>query len=223
MASVGVGSRFFSAWTLAADLVLVNLALVLVGLPVVSFGAGLAACFVVCLQLVSGTGAQPLRTFFTAFARGLVPATLAWLASAGLGALLFWEWSVTGQLVSATVGLVVRSVLLVVGVLLAGTSVWFWPLLARRLSTADADPLRLGELLPLARSALLASIKFLPRTLLALLVVAAPFVLAALSPALGARVVIWFVLIGLALACYLVVLLLRAPLGVELDADDDGA
>ena len=33
--------------------------------------------------------------------------------------------------------------------------------------------------------------------------------------------IIWFVLIGLALACYLVVLVLRVPLGVQLDEDDE--
>ncbi len=220
MASVGVGSRFFSAWTLAADLVLVNLAMVLVGLPVVTVGAGLVACFVVCLQLVSGAGAQPLRTFFRSFARGFLPATLAWLAFAVLGALLVWEWAVVGQLVSATATQVVRVLLLVMGLLAAMVGVWFWPLLARRLMDAES-PVRLGELLPLARTALLASLKYLPRTLLALLIVAAPLVLAALSPALGARVIIWFVLIGLALACYLVVLVLRVPLGVQLDEDDE--
>lgn len=216
---VGVGSRFFSAWTLAADLVLVNLAMVLVGLPLVTIGAGLAAGFVVCVQLVSGAGARPLASFFRAFGRALLPGTLLWLASAGLGALLIWEWFVAGQLASATAALLVRSILLIAGVLLAMVSVWLWPLLGARLDTSDA-PVRLTELGTLARAALLASIKYLPRTLVALLVVTAPAVLAALSPAIGARMVIWFAVLGLALGCYLIVLTLRRPLGIELDADD---
>lgn len=219
MSAFSTDSRFYRTLGLATDLVLLNVVAVVLGLPFVTVGAALLACLVVCLQMVQGAGARPLREFFDAFKRGFVPATVAWLATAVLLALLWWEWLVAGQLVSQTAALVIRAVLLLVAMLLALVSVWFWPLLALRL--LNTGRVGLGELLPLARTALLAAVKYLPRSLLAVVVVVGPPVLGLVSIEIGARLLLWFVLIGWALAAYLVVLILRRPLGLELRGEDD--
>ncbi len=212
-------SRLYHALSLATDLVVINLVLVLVSLPVVSIGAALTACLVVCMQLVAGTLARPLTEFFTAFGRAFWPATIVWLGSLGLGVLLVWEWAVAGQLVSPTLRLGVRGVILFAALVLVLVSIWFWPMLARR-TMAGQQP-RAGELVALLRDALLASVQQLPRSLAALAVVAAPVVVGMVSVEVGARLILWFVLIGFALAAYLVVLVLREPLGVVLDDTEE--
>lgn len=211
-------SRLYRTLGLATDLVVLNLALVLVSLPVLTSGAGLLACFAVCLHMVQGSGSKPLRTFFASFKRGFVPATVLWLAMLIVGALLVWEWLVTGQLISAGLAWAIRAVLLLAALLLGLVNIWVWPLLAARIN-AD-ERVRLTELPALLQTALLAGIKHLPRSLLGLLVVTLPPAIALVSVEIGARLILWFALIGWALACYLVVLLLRRPLGLELPADD---
>lgn len=214
------GSRFAAALLLATDLVLLNLAMVLTGLPVVTAGAGLTAGLVVCLQMVAGTSSRPMRQFVEAFRRTFVPATIVWLGVVGLGVLLVWEWVVAGRLALPIVALVARTVVLVTALLLGLVGVWFWPLLALRMN--EGDRVGMGEIVPLLQTALLAGLKHLPRSLAGLVIVAAPLLVGLLSVEIGARMIIWFVLIGLALAAYLLVLLVRGPLGVELaTAEDD--
>lgn len=213
-------SRFYQALGMAIDLVVLNLAMVVTGLPVVTGGAALVAGLLVCLRMVSGDAVRPIRDFLAAFGRAFLPATLVWLAGLGLAGLLAWEWVVAGRLVSPVAAAVTRGLVLLGGLLLGLAGVWFWPLLARR--ALQDEPIGVAEVVPLLQTALLAGLKHLPRSLAALLVVLVPPLLGLVSAEIGARMLLWFALIGCGLAAYLVVLLLHVPLGIQTRPDEDG-
>lgn len=219
MRALSTDSPIYRALSLATDLVLINFMMLLTMLPVVTAGAGLSAGFACCLQILRGDGRQLVRQFTTSFVRCFAPATIGWLGVLGLSGLLGWEWVVTGQL--AATGLVIgaRAVLVFAILLLAMVTVWLWPLLAR--DQLAGKPIRIGGLLGLGRTALLASVKFLPRTVAGLAVVIGPLVGGALLPQLGARLLIWYLVIGLAFGSYLLGLLVRRPLGIEMPSDED--
>ena len=200
-------SRFYQALGMAIDLVVLNLAMVVTGLPVVTGGAALVAGLLVCLRMVRGDAVRPIRDFLAAFGRAFLPATLVWLAGLGLAGLLAWEWVVAGRLVSPVAAAVTRGLVLLGGLLLGLAGVWFWPLLARR--ALQDEPIGVAEVVPLLQTALLAGLKHLPRSLAALLVVLVPPLLGLVSAEIGARMLLWFALIGCGLAAYLVVLLLQ--------------
>ena len=213
-------SRFYQALGMAIDLVALNLAMVVTGLPVVTGGAALVAGLLVCLRMVRGDAVRPIRDFLAAFRRAFLPATLVWLAGLGLAGLLAWEWVVAGRLVSPVAAAVTRGLVLLGGLLLGLAGVWFWPLLARR--ALQDEPIGVAEVVPLLQTALLAGLKHLPRSLAALLVVLVPPLLGLVSAEIGARMLLWFALIGCGLAAYLVVLLLHVPLGIQTrPAEDD--
>ena len=213
-------SRFYQALGMAIDLVVLNLAMVVTGLPVVTGGAALVAGLLVCLRMVRGDAVRPIRDFLAAFGRAFLPATLVWLAGLGLAGLLAWEWVVAGRLVSPVAAAVTRGLVLLGGLLLGLAGVWFWPLLARR--ALHDEPIGVAEVVPLLQTALLAGLKHLPRSLAALLVVLVPPLLGLVSAEIGARMLLWFALIGCGLAAYLVVLLLHVPLGIQTrPAEDD--
>ncbi len=213
-------SRFYQALGMAIDLVVLNLAMVVTGLPVVTGGAALVAGLLVCLRMVRGDAVRPIRDFLAAFGRAFLPATLVWLAGLGLAGLLAWEWVVAGRLVSPVAAAVTRGLVLLGGLLLGLAGVWFWPLLARR--ALQDEPIGVAEVVPLLQTALLAGLKHLPRSLAALLVVLVPPLLGLVSAEIGARMLLWFALIGCGLAAYLVVLLLHVPLGIQTrPAEDD--
>ena len=213
-------SRFYQALGMAIDLVALNLAMVVTGLPVVTGGAALVAGLLVCLRMVSGVAVRPIRDFLAAFGRAFLPATLVWLAGLGLAGLLAWEWVVAGRLVSPVAAAVTRGLVLLGGLLLGLAGVWFWPLLARR--ALQDEPIGVAEVVPLLQTALLAGLKHLPRSLAALLVVLVPPLLGLVSAEIGARMLLWFAIIGCGLAAYLVVLLLHVPLGIQTrPAEDD--
>ena len=213
-------SRFYQALGMAIDLVALNLAMVVTGLPVVTGGAALVAGLLVCLRMVRGDAVRPIRDFLAAFGRAFLPATLVWLAGLGLAGLLAWEWVVAGRLVSPVAAAVTRGLVLLGGLLLGLAGVWFWPLLARR--ALQDEPIGVAEVVPLLQTALLAGLKHLPRSLAALLVVLVPPLLGLVSAEIGARMLLWFALIGCGLSAYLVVLLLHVPLGIQTrPAEDD--
>lgn len=213
-------SRFYQALGMAIDLVVLNLAMVVTGLPVVTGGAALVAGLLVCLRMVRGDAVRPIRDFLAAFGRAFLPATLVRLAGLGLAGLLAWEWVVAGRLVSPVAAAVTRGLVLLGGLLLGLAGVWFWPLLARR--ALQDEPIGVAEVVPLLQTALLAGLKHLPRSLAALLVVLVPPLLGLVSAEIGARMLLWFALIGCGLAAYLVVLLLHVPLGIQTrPAEDD--
>lgn len=213
-------SRFYQALGMAIDLVVLNLAMVVTGLPVVTGGAALVAGLLVCLRMVRGDAVRPIRDFLAAFGRAFLPATLVWLAGLGLAGLLAWEWVVAGRLVSPVAAAVTRGLVLLGGLLLGLAGVWFWPLLARR--ALQDEPIGVAEVVPLLQTALLAGLKHLPRSLAALLVVLVPPLLGLVSAEIGARMLLWFAIIGCGLSAYLVVLLLHVPLGIQTrPAEDD--
>lgn len=213
MSRLGSDSRFYQALASATDLVVLNLAMVLAALPLITGGAVLTGGLVVSQQMLQGNGVRPLADFGTAFRRSFWPATVAWLGGLGLAGLLVWEWLIAGQLVSPLAGWLVRGLVLLVGLLAAMVSLWFWPLLARRLHCDER--VRLAELPRLLETALLASLQHLPRSLGGLLVGIGPILLGLASPQVGARLLLWFGVIGVALAGYLVLVLLRGPLGIR--------
>lgn len=213
-------SRFYQALGMAIDLVVLNLAMVVTGLPVVTGGAALVAGLLVCLRMVRGDAVRPIRDFLAAFGRAFLPATLVWLAGLGLAGLLAWEWVVAGRLVSPVAAAVTRGLVLLGGLLLGLAGVWFWPLLARR--ALQDEPIGVAEVVPLLQTALLAGLKHLPRSLAALLVVLVPPLLGLVSAEIGARMLLWFAIIGCGLSAYLVVLLLHVPLGIQTRPDEDG-
>ena len=194
--------------------------MVVTGLPVVTGGAALVAGLLVCLRMVSGDAVRPIRDFLAAFGRAFLPATLVWLAGLGLAGLLAWEWVVAGRLVSPVAAAVTRGLVLLGGLLLGLAGIWFWPLLARR--ALQDEPIGVAEVVPLLQTALPAGLKHLPRSLAALLVVLVPPLLGLVSAEIGARMLLWFAIIGCGLAAYLVVLLLHVPLGIQTrPAEDD--
>ena len=93
-------------------------------------------------------------------------------------------------------------------------------MLARR--ALQDEPIGVAEVVPLLQTALLAGLKHLPRSLAALLVVLVPPLLGLVSAEIGARMLLWFAIIGCGLAAYLVVLLLHVPLGIQTRPDEDG-
>ncbi len=212
----GAGSKVYAALSMAAELVLINILILLTSLPLITGGMALTAGFAACLAIIGGTG-SPVRQFLTTLRTAWLPATLAWLALLVLATLLAWEMSVVGQMRSALLSTIAYAVLGLAALLVMLTTLWFWPLLARRSLTGEQVGVREG--LELARTALLASVKYLPRSLVAAVIVGAPLAVGLLSPEVGARLLLWNAAIGVALTCYLILLAFRAPLGVSMGDD----
>ena len=81
MRGLGSDSRVYQALASATDLVVLNLAMVLAGLPLVTGGAVLTGGLAVSQGMVRGDGVRPLADFGTAFRLSGQPPS--WLGGRG--------------------------------------------------------------------------------------------------------------------------------------------
>lgn len=211
-----------SAFTLMADIVIVNMLFVLSSLPIVTGGMAIRAANVVTGYMVEGRGSRYGLHYLREFRYGggkFGGASTQWwgiLVALGLG-VTYQQWvifqaGVDGPLLNLAQGLTLSGILIITGI-----SVWFFALQAQLDLQATPDGQQkapLGE--TLGRSVIL-TFQQLPRTLGALLCIGA-----AASLPLWTSVAVWipaYFFAVPALTLFLVQLLVAAPLGRGLASD----
>lgn len=213
----GSDSGLYKAISWIGSLVVINLCWLVTGLPVVTIGAGLTAVFASCIALIAGD--KVWRSFARAFLAAFPTATLAWLFDLVVGALMAWEWVISGKLAVPALMIGFRALLLVGALILLMVNVWFFPLLARRVY--NGVKAELSDLPQVAKAAVLAAFRYLPRTGLGVLIWVIPVVVSAFSVQIAARLMILMAVFGLAFCAYLVTLLLHRWVAPEALSDED--
>lgn len=133
-------SKVMQALALAADVVLVNVLLILTSLPVVTAGAALAASHATLLELINDEGSGVVRTYLRHFRASWKAATLGWFIVLVAGLLLAWEFWALGRMdgwgaLAAQTGVIVGVLLLAIW------AVWFFPLAGKALPFRRAGKL----------------------------------------------------------------------------------
>ena len=195
--------KFYGALSLAADLVIVNVMMLVAMLPVVTGGAALRAATVVITQLLNNEAGTPVRTFLREFTRKWKASTVWWFITTALMLFAVYEFYVIFR---ADVGNTTR-LLLCASVLsgvcvLAAVGVWFYPLahmggvrstLTHSVQLAFAQPLR---------------------TIVGVIFTLSPLLVFAVAGSQLGVVVVFYALIGAAFTQYLVLLALGENAGV---------
>lgn len=199
-------SPFHRAWSAAADLVVIN-GLTLVGcLPVVTAGSALVACHRVTMEMAREEDVYTVRSWWRSFRSNLRGSLAWWLPMLALIALAGVELVVLGgrtgaepqgsasRLASGASGLVLAGALA-----LAGVGCWLLPLVAFFDNSAVKH---MGNAMRLAVGAL-------GRTVLCLVIVAAPVALVLVLPGAVGPVAWFMVIIGVGFQAYLIALVQR--------------
>lgn len=196
-----------SAITLMADIVILNMFLVVCCLPVVTVGAAVRAASAVVRDMAGGVGSRYSMQFLRELTSQWKPVTLYWLILVVLGAALGYQQWVVFRAELPGAALTVIEALVLSGVfIIAAVSVWFFALASRR---HDATPFP-----QLLSGAVLSAFRYLGRT------VAAVAILAGAVAAIVALPIAWAVPLTTflipALALYLIRLVLAGALGEQL-------
>lgn len=199
-----------SAITLMADIVILNMLLVVSCLPIVTVGAAVRAASAVARDMAAGIGSRYHMQFFRELTSNWKPVSLFWGLIALLGALLTYQQFVVFQAgVSGTALTVIQALALSGAFIIAGISVWFFGLASTR-----------GEDRGFAdyfTAATLMTFRFLGRTVLAVaILVAAAAVIVSLPIAWSVPLTFFFVP---AFAIYFIRLVIAGPLGEQLGVD----
>lgn len=214
MSRIGPDSPFYSALSLATDIIIVNVLMVITSLPVVTAGTSLRAGNAVIYALMLGEGSKPARMYFSDWRKHWRLSTIWWLGVVVLVLIGAYEVALLNQSDFGDVDLILRGGLIVGLLLVAVLSAWLY----------------LGEgLRPLpwkqsiARAGFL-SAKYLIPTFVAVVIVLVPIVVVLLAPQSLLTVLGFYALIGVSLSIYLFQLSARRAvdesiLGVASESD----
>ena len=204
-------SRFMSAFTLMADIVILNMLMLLSSLPIVTGGVALRAANVVVGDMIQGTGSRYGLQYLREFRNEARPATLWWLVLLVAAAVLVYEqWVLFQAGIDGAALFALQALALSGAMIIAGISVWFFAL-ASSPSPLDAPSSSLPA--TLTRAVVLA-FKHLMHTLGALAVLWMAISLVRFLPLVWAVPAVFFFVP--ATCVYVIRLVLVAPLGQKL-------
>lgn len=203
-----------SAITLMADIVILNMLLVVSCLPVVTAGASVRAASAVARDMAAGIGSRYHMQFFRELTSRWKPVTLFWGLIALLGALLIYQQFVVFQAgIDGAALTVIQALALSGAFIIAGISVWFFGLASTRGDDRGDD----RGFADYFTAATLMAFRFLGRTVLAVAILAAAAaVIVTLPIAWSVPLTFFFVP---AFAIYLIRLVIAGPLGEQLGVD----
>lgn len=200
-------SRFMSAFTLMADIVILNMLMILSSLPIVTGGAAVRAANVVVGDMIQGRGSRYALQYLREFRTQTRPATLWWLVLLVAAAVLVYEqWVLFQAGIDGAALFALQALALSGAMVLAGISVWFFALESLPSPIdATASPFSLAVVM---------TFKHLIHTLGALAVLWMGVSLVRFLPLVFAVPAVFFVVP--ALCVYVIRLVLARPLGQTL-------
>ncbi len=196
-----------SALTLMADIVIVNMLLVVSCLPIVTAGAALRAANVVIRDMVTGVGANRSMLFLRELTRSWRPVTLYWFLLLGAGALVaYQQWVITRAGIGDVALTIIRALTLSGVLILTSITVWFfgWASTHARAQASFVD---------LFNTAVMSAFRYLGRTAAAVAIVVGAATLALGLP-IGWAVPLNFFFLP-AFALYLTRLVIARRLGEQ--------
>ncbi|HJE85052.1 MAG TPA: YesL family protein, partial [Corynebacterium amycolatum] len=152
-------TKFYAAWSLLADLVIINLLMIVASIPIVTAGAATRAGVVVARDMVRDEGSRPVRRFLRALLDNWRTPTLWWLFTLVLAGAIGYEFYVISRADLGAVGLIFAAGVTSGALILLGITAWVYSLCS--LSDGQSS---LRRTLATATSM---TVKNLPRTALA--------------------------------------------------------
>ena len=114
-----------------ADMVILNLLLIICSIPVFTFGAALTAVYYCSFKIVRNEDYGTVKMFFKSFRLNFRQATVIWLIMAGIGAVLAVDLYVFHRIMSGNSGIIIQGIVGAMILLWIFIFLYVWPLLSR--------------------------------------------------------------------------------------------
>lgn len=193
------GGRVGSFLTYIADLMLLNIAIIISSVPLITMGAAITAAYKVAYDITNHTCSGVFASYFSAFRANFGKATRIWVTSLAVFAAILGYYVLVfdgGAAPGQTLWLVTAIIVLLA---LMGLLCYVFPLLARYENSIVQH----------LRNSCILSVSFFPRTLVMLLLSATPMALLILFSPIFFYTLPFWLLIGLALILQLDTFILK--------------
>ena len=182
---------FWKALSVAADLLILNLLVLLCSLPILTAGAAITAMNDIVLRMVRQEDGYVVKPFFRAFAANLKKGTLLWMLLLAAAALVYFDYLAAAAYMPA-----LRLPILALAVIVLAVAIYAFALLARYENTFFG----------MLKNAVILAVGFFPRTLGMVAVTIGLWLLSFRFVGVGAPILLLF---GLSLPCYVSILLMN--------------
>ena len=182
------------------DLLILSILWTVCSVPLVTIGPATAALYYVAMKMVQDSESGILKAFFLSFRRNFRQGVLLTLLLCAVGVFLYWDYSIFAAQ-ATTAALILRTVFLILGLLFLLSVGYVFPLLSQFENSV------LGTL----RNALLLSVAHPIRSVLILLLNAAPFAAFLLYPGSFLRWLPAWIILAPAIIAYFCSFLLYKP------------
>ena len=189
------------------EMILVNTLFLLCCIPVITIGAALTALQKVTQNIAGDAPGGVWRTYWQSFRRNFRQATAAWLVILVFFVGMFCNLMLVISYFTGNTALILKWVLGIIVVMLLGTAVYLFPLIARY-----ENPLRLH-----AQNAGILAVVKLPRTLLMIVLNLLPLIIAFFSLQTFLSTLVFWLTLGFGFVSYLCSILL-SPVFREMEA-----
>lgn len=167
-----------------ADLVLLSAVFLVCCLPVVTVGAAASALFKAIYDLTLERGGGAVKNYFRAFRDNFKQTTIAWLMALVGFISLFCDWFLLKLYFQGTAFTVLACIVLALALTLIGFLCYLFALIARYENALQEH----------ARNALILTVRYLPKTLLMILIQMLPLLMFALRPYLLVQTLLFWIL-----------------------------
>lgn len=176
--------------TKAANLMILNLLVIMCSIPIVTAGAAITAMYYVTLKMARGEDPYIVKNFFKSFVQNFRQATVMWIGFLVVGVALFFDWKILESMaIAGTLGKVVNGILIAIILIVLVAAIYVFPVLSRFDNTIKLT----------ITNSLRMSIINIPRTVLMVLIHLIPFAMILISDAMTPVVL----MLGIPLVAYL--------------------
>lgn len=164
--------------TKVADILILNILLILCSLPIFTFGASYTAMYYVTLKMVKDEESYTVKSFFKSFKLNFKQATVIWLIMLAIGSILYFDLKITSGEYAEAMAIPANAVkgmsiiLLATAIIYTFTIVYVFPVLSRFDNSVKNT----------IKNALLMSIRHFPYTIAIILITFVPIVFMYLVP-----------------------------------------
>lgn len=194
---LSIDGKFYHGWSIAGDLVLINLLTLLFSIPLVTAGAAFTATQRVCQEIVREEESYPVRTWLKTFRANFSQATLIWVPALFLLIGFYLEERFLQGLTSTTTQTLLTALVVIGVVIILSFLSWYFSLIARFNNKTEAHVI----------NALRLAIGKLPVTIANVVFITFPLLVAIYMPAALNPIGIYLFFIGFSFAAYLQALL----------------
>lgn len=182
-------SPFMQFLTKVANLMILNMLVLVCSLPLITGGASMTAMYYVTLKMAKGEEPYIIKGFFKSFKENFRQATAIWVILLAVTALIAADWSIIIHGMEGRSAQFMKIVMFVISVFLALTALYVFPVLSRFENTVKQT----------IKNSFLMSILNLPKSILIVIVHLLPVGLILISVSMVPVVF----LLGLSVAAYL--------------------